>query len=330
MRRFAMTALTLFLMLGLSLAQEPKKDEPKAEAKPADAPKAEAKPEAAKEAPKPPVELPLPTVPPEVEAKRIAALHAVADLIVAAQDAGLVETSIDPPPVLDILVQGYAIDQRDLKATPKRGVSPEVFAAWWTGSGRRDMADVNYEADVRIVMPSKGLQKTFAKRADLLREHIEMIRKEKLDAKAAGDAKAKADEAKMKADAEAKAKADAEAAKMKADAEAKAKADAEAAKKKADEEAAAKKKADEAAAKAKADAEAAKMKADAEAAKMKADAEAKAKADAEAKKKADDEAAAKKKADDEAAAKAKADEEAKKKAEADKPKEDPKPTEAPK
>ena len=235
MRRFAMTALTLSLMLGLSLAQDPKKEEPKAEAKPAETPKTEAKPDAPKEkeAPKPPVEPGPPTVPPEVEAKRIAAIHAIADLIVTAQDAGVVETSIDPPPILDLLIKGYAIDARDLKATPKRGVSPEVFAAWFTGSGRRDM-DINYEADVRIITPSKGLKADYDKRAALLREHIEMVRKEKIDAKASGEAKAKADaDAKMKAEAEAKAKADAEA-KAKADAEAEAKKKAEADKPKED------------------------------------------------------------------------------------------------
>ena len=255
MRRFAMTALSLSLMLGLSQAQEPKKDEPKPEAKPAEAAKPEAKPEAKpaeaakpevkpdaapekaaeKEAPKAPVEPPLPTVPPEVEAKRKAALHAVAELIVAAQEANLVETSIDPPPVLDLLIQGYAVDRRDLKATPKRGVSPEVFAAWWTGWGNRDLEGVNYESDVRIVMPSKGLKKAYDARAQLLNEYIEIVKKEKNDSKTAGDAKAKTDaDAKMKAETDAKAKTDAEAkakaatdAKMKADAEAKAKAEAD-------------------------------------------------------------------------------------------------------
>ena len=231
MRRFAMTALTLSLMIGLSIAQDPKKDEPKAEAKPADAPKPEAKPEAAKEkeAAKPAEEAPLPTIPPEVEAKREAALHAIAELIVASQDANLVETSIDPPPILDLLVTGRAIDRRDLKATPKRGVSPEVFAAWFTGWGSRDLEGINYEADVRIVPPSKGLKKDFDQRAMLLNKHIDMVRKAKLDAKAKTDADAKPkadDEAKKKADADAKAKADAEA-KAKADAEAKAKVDAE-------------------------------------------------------------------------------------------------------
>ena len=136
-------------------------------------------------------------------------------------------------------------------------------------------------------------------------------------AKAAADAKAKADaEAAAKAAADAKAKADAEAAnKSKAELEAKAKVDAEAAAKK--------KLADEAAAKAAADA---KAKADAEAAnKSKAELEAKAKADAEAaaKKKLADEAAAKAaadakaKADAEAANKSKAELEAKAKADAE-------------
>src|SRR5689334_25053750 len=49
-----------------------------------------------KEAP-PPTEAPLPPIPPEVQAKIDAARRAVAEAIVAAQDAGLVETSIDPP-----------------------------------------------------------------------------------------------------------------------------------------------------------------------------------------------------------------------------------------
>ena len=49
-------------------------------------------------------EPPLPPIPPEVQAKIEAARKAVAETIVAAQDAGLVETSIDPPPILDILI----------------------------------------------------------------------------------------------------------------------------------------------------------------------------------------------------------------------------------
>jgi hypothetical protein len=267
-RRFAMIALSMSLMVGLSQAQEVKKDEA---AKPAETPKsAEApkpaaaqekeavKPAAAqeKEAAKPAAETQPPSIPPEVLAKQEAALHAVAELIVAAQDAGLVETTIEPPPVLDLLITGRAVDARDLKATPRRGVSPEVFAAWFTGYDKKPAAveGLNYEADVRIVPPSKGLKAYYDQRANLLNKHIDMVRKAKTD----GDAKSKAEaDAKAKTEAEAKAKMEAEA-KAKMEAEAKAKTEAEA-KKKAEEEA----------------------KAKAEEAKKKADAEAKSKADAD-------------------------------------------------
>ena len=57
----------------------------------------------------------MPPIPKEVEAKLEVARKAVAEVIVAAQDAGLVETSIDPPPILDILITGRAIDTRSLK-----------------------------------------------------------------------------------------------------------------------------------------------------------------------------------------------------------------------
>ena len=83
-------------------------------------------------------EPPLPPIPKEVQAKIDAARRAVAEAIVAAQDAGLVETSIDPPPILDILITGRATDARTLKnASAKKpyAVSPEVFAAWFTGYG---------------------------------------------------------------------------------------------------------------------------------------------------------------------------------------------------
>ncbi len=53
------------------------------------------------------------------------------------------ETTIDPPPILDILVTGRALDLRDLKATPRKGVSPEVFAAWFTGYGGKNIEGVN-------------------------------------------------------------------------------------------------------------------------------------------------------------------------------------------
>ncbi len=301
MRRFAMTVLSLSLMFGPTMAQDPKPAEvPKADAPKADAPKpAEPTKEAAP-----------PTVPPEVEAKLETARRAVAEAIVAAQDANLIETTIEPPPILDILINGYAIDKRDVQATPlPRGVTPEVFAAWFTGYGTKNGTEsINFERDLRIVVPSKGLKAYFDKRATLMNRHIEAARKAKLDAKAETD-KAAA-EAKMKTDAEAKAKTDAET-KAKSDADAKMKADAEAKKKAEDEKAAAD-------AKAKADAEA-RMKADAEAKKKadeaKAAEEAKAKAEAEAKTKADAEAKAKAEAEKAAA-------DAKAKADADKPKDE--------
>src|SRR5262249_20700604 len=75
------------------------------------------KDDAKKDAPKttePPkvAEPPLPPIPPDVQAKIDAARKAVAEMIVAAQDAGLVETSIDPPPILDLLINGRATDSR--------------------------------------------------------------------------------------------------------------------------------------------------------------------------------------------------------------------------
>ncbi len=50
------------------------------------------------------------------------------------------ETSIDPPPILDILITGRATDLRTLKNTTAKkpyAVSPEVFGAWFTGYGKR-------------------------------------------------------------------------------------------------------------------------------------------------------------------------------------------------
>lgn len=126
-------------------------------------------------------EPPLAPIPPDVQAKLDAARRAVAEAIVAAQDAGLVETSIDPPPILDILVTGRATDLRTLKnATAKKpyGVSPEVFAAWFTGYGKTDLG-INYVDDLRIVNPSNGLKQFFDDRARLLQQLIEEIRKAK-------------------------------------------------------------------------------------------------------------------------------------------------------
>jgi hypothetical protein len=149
-------------------------------AKPA-APAKDQEKEKAKEAPQP-TEAPLPPIPPEVQAKIDAARRAVAEAIVAAQDAGLVETSIDPPPILDILVDGRATDARTLKnAAAKKpyAVSPEVFAAWFTGYQAPGFDSVDYVKDVRIVNPSGGLKAYFDKRAAILRNAIAEVRKAK-------------------------------------------------------------------------------------------------------------------------------------------------------
>jgi hypothetical protein len=193
-RRFAMTVLSLSLLLGLAggrsgFAQEvkkaevkqdqPKKEEPKKdEAKKDEAKKDEAKKdEPAKSAAptvEPKKEEPLLPIPPEVEAKLNAARKAVAEAIVAAQDAGLVKTSIDPPPILDILITGRATDEAGVKA--RTGVSPEVFGAWFTGFGK--MKDVNIP-DLRIINPSAGLKTWYELRATILNREIEAVRKAK-------------------------------------------------------------------------------------------------------------------------------------------------------
>ena len=210
---------------------ETKKDEA---AKPAETKKDEAKPaEAKKEEPK---EAPLPSIPPEVEAKLEKARRAVAEAIVAAQDAGLVETTISPPPVLDILITGRAIDARQIKK--RSGVSPEVFAAWFTGHGK--LEGFTAQKDIRIVNPSAGLTEMYTQRANILERHIKAVREaEDAKKKADGD-KMKAEEAKKKADADAKKKAEEEAKKKAADAKKKAEEDAKKAadaKKKAEEDA---------------------------------------------------------------------------------------------
>ncbi len=192
MRRFATLALSTAFLLGLTtidylFAQDaPKADAPKAEAKPEAAPKTEApKAEAPKaEAPKADApkaepaksEAALPPIPPEVQAKLEAARRAVAEAIVAAQDAGLVQTSIEPPPILDILITGRATDEAALKA--RTGVSPEVFGAWFTGHGK--VAGVVIENEVRIIPPSAGLKTWYDERKSILNRHIKAVR----DAKA--------------------------------------------------------------------------------------------------------------------------------------------------
>ncbi len=192
MRRFATIAASLALMLGLSavgqlFAQDPKKDEKKAEAPKVEAKKDEPKKEEPKkeaapkkeEAPKA-AEPPIPAIPPEVEAKLEAARKAVAEAIVAAQDAGLVETTIEPPPILDLLVTGRALDARDVKA--RRGVSVEVFGAWFTGFNKA-VEGVTAQENIRIVKPSQGLTDFYGQRANVFNRHIEAARKAKDAAK---------------------------------------------------------------------------------------------------------------------------------------------------
>jgi hypothetical protein len=206
-RRFVTLTLSFCLILGVGIlqvsssfgqneakkeTQSPKPDtskkdtaKPDAKAKepskPAQPPTKEA-PKAAeptKEAPKA-TEAPLPPIPPEVQAKIEAARKAVAEAIVAAQDAGLVETSIDPPPILDILITGRATDARTLKnpaAKKPYGVSPEVFCAWFTGYGT--LEGIDHAHDVRILHPSAGLKQWYDERAAILRNHIAEIRKAK-------------------------------------------------------------------------------------------------------------------------------------------------------
>jgi len=99
----------------------------------------------------------------------------VAEAIVAAQDAGLVQTTVDPPPILDILITGRAIDERAVKA--RTGVSPEVFGAWFTGYGK--LEGFTAQKDVRIVQPTPGLKQLYDQRANILNRHIEAARKAK-------------------------------------------------------------------------------------------------------------------------------------------------------
>ena len=229
MRRFATIALSLSLLLALSattrmFAQE-KKDDPKAAEKKDEAPKpADKKDETAKpaeakkdEAPKPaekkdeapkaeakkaeaPPPAALPPIPPDVEAKLEAARRAVAEAIVAAQDAGLVQTTIDPPPILDILITGRATDEQALKA--RTGVSPEVFGAWFTGYGKD--STINPQSDVRIFQPSQGLKELFDQRSNVLSKHIKAVRDAKGGDKPKDEAAKKAAEPAKKAEEPAK------------------------------------------------------------------------------------------------------------------------------
>jgi hypothetical protein len=100
-----------------------------------------------------------------IDASRDRAWSAVARAVVAAQRAGLVKTSIDPPPVLDILINGKADDEGALNK-----VSPEVFGAWFTGYGTTP--GVDFVKDVRMMTPSAGMQTYYDRRAALLRARL--------------------------------------------------------------------------------------------------------------------------------------------------------------
>ena len=102
----------------------------------------------------------------------------------AAQDAGLVDTSIDPPPILDILIKGYAIDAKTLRNPAAKktywAVSPEVFCGWFTGYGKTlEGVTINPQTDIRIVNPSAGLKAFYDQRANILNRHIDEVRKAK-------------------------------------------------------------------------------------------------------------------------------------------------------
>ena len=170
--------------------------EVKKELAPAEAPKQEAaakehtKAEAPKKEAEKLAEAPLPTVPKEVEEKLEKARKAVAEAIVAAEDAGLVDTSIDPPPILDILVKGYAIDARTLKNPAAKkiywAVSPEVFCGWFTGYGKSmEGVTINPQTDIRIINPSGGLKAYYDQRAAMFNKYIDEVRKAKGPAPAA-------------------------------------------------------------------------------------------------------------------------------------------------
>jgi cytoskeletal protein RodZ len=185
-----------FVPVDLLLAQDQKAAQPPAKAEvttkatpKTDAPQSgdpakktdPAKDDAAKKEPAKAAEPPLPPIPPEVQAKIDAARKAVAEAMVAAQDAGLIESSIDPPPILDLLIYGRVTDARILKAPKKPGLpyglTPEVFGAWFTGYGKMD--EINYRDDVRVMQPSDGLKAWYDQRARILEQYIQEIRKTK-------------------------------------------------------------------------------------------------------------------------------------------------------
>ena len=60
--------------------------------------------------------------------------------------AGAAHTGVYPNVFVKAGISRRAVDARELKATPRRGVSPEVFAAWCTG----------YDKIVRAVLAVSG------------------------------------------------------------------------------------------------------------------------------------------------------------------------------
>ena len=220
MRRFSLALLLTILTANSALtlsAQEAKKDAPKAAAPaaapataPAAAPAAAPATAPAAAEPKKVVEAPLKPITPEVEAKLEAARKAVAELVVAAEDAGLVETSINQPPILDLLITGRATDLRELKkaAADRIGVSPEVFCAWFTGQGKAKDAlgglEIKPQNDVRIIQPAKGLSDWYEKRANILNTYVAQARSTKAAETAKKVEEAKAAEAAAKKAAEPK------------------------------------------------------------------------------------------------------------------------------
>jgi hypothetical protein len=182
----AWTGPAIALEVKKETAPAPKQEAPKTDAAKKDEAKGEPakKEEAAKKEPEKVVETPPPTVPKEVEEKLEKARLAVAEAIVAAQDAGLVDSSIDPPPILDILIKGYAIDARTLKNPSAKktfwAVTPEVFCGWFTGYNKTlEGVTINPMNDLRIINPSAGLKAWYDQRANMLNKYIDEVRKAK-------------------------------------------------------------------------------------------------------------------------------------------------------
>src|SRR5271166_4046825 len=200
---FGMALTVAMAWTGPAIAQEVKKETapaPKQEAPKTDAAKKdEAKGEPAKKEPEKVVEAPPPTVPKEVEEKLEKARLAVAEAIVAAQDAGLVDSSIDPPPILDILIKGYTFDARTLK-NPKKtfwAVTPEVFGGWFTGYNKTfEGVTINPINDVRIIQPNADLNAWYDQRANRLNKYIDEVRKAKGQTAAPKPAEVKKEESK--------------------------------------------------------------------------------------------------------------------------------------